>query len=115
MGNTYNQYGTGDNIIGDKVQGDKIGTQINNNQDLAQAAQDIKTLLDQLSIDYDSASPVGQAMINAKAIEAVSKDTNLKKRVVKALKSAGEEALEQAIQHPVAKVFVEGAKGFIEG
>ncbi|MEO0397523.1 MAG: COR domain-containing protein, partial [Cyanobacteria bacterium P01_A01_bin.137] len=114
MGNTY-QFGKGDNFGGDRVMGDKIGTQINNNQDLAQAAQDIKTLLDQLSEDYDPSSPVGQAMINAKAIETVSKNNTLKKRVVKALKSAGDEALEQAIQHPVAKVFVAGAKSFIEG
>ena len=114
MGNTY-QYGRGDNIGGDQVMGDKIGTQINQSQDLVQAAQEIKALLDRLSQDYDVASPVGQAMVNAKAMEAVENDATLRQRVVKALKSAGDEVLEQAIQHPVAKVFVAGAKGFIEG
>jgi len=31
MTNTIYQYGSGDNIAGDKVMGDKIGTQFNNN------------------------------------------------------------------------------------
>lgn len=35
--------------MGDKVMGDKIGTQINNAQNLAQAAAEIKKLLDELS------------------------------------------------------------------
>ena len=39
---TVNQYGSGDNVGGDKVMRDKIGTQINNSQNLAQAAKDIK-------------------------------------------------------------------------
>ena len=34
------------------IMGDHIDTQINNSQDLAQAAKDIKDLLNQLSVDY---------------------------------------------------------------
>lgn len=110
MGNTYqNHSGSGDNVAGDK------NTTYNyNQQDLAQAAQDIKALLDQLSKDYDTTNPTGQMMVGAKAIETVSNSPTLRNRVVGALKGAGEEALEQAIQHPAAKIFVAGAKGFLE-
>ncbi len=113
MGNTIYQYGSGDNIGGDKVMGDKIGIQHNHSQDLTQAAQAIKTLLDQLSQDYDLTSAIGKGMVYATAEESLQKDPTLKQRVVSALKGAGEEALSQAIDHPAAKVFIAGAKGFI--
>lgn len=114
-----NQYhsGSGDNVgnhKGDNVGGDKIGTQINNSQNLAQAATDIKELLDQLSNDYPSNTPAGQARIGAKAIEEIEKNPTLKKRVVNALKEAGATALEKAIDHPAVGIVVAGAKGFID-
>ncbi len=115
MTNTINQYGQGDNIAGDKVMRDKIKTQINNNPDLAQSARDIKALLDELSEEYNPATPKGQTKIKESAIAQIKQNPQLKQRTLKALKSAGEEALEQAIQHPVAKVVVEGIKGFLEG
>ena len=115
MSNTINQYGQGDNIAGDKVMRDKIQTQINNNPDLAQAARDIKALLDELSEEYNPATEKGQAKIKTGALTQIRQNPQLKQRTLKALKSAGEEALEQAIQHPVAKVVVEGVKGFLEG
>lgn len=112
---TVNQYGQGDNIAGDKVLGDKIQTQINNNPDLAQAARDIKALLNELSEEYNPNSAKGQAKIEEAALAQIKQSPTLRQRSFKALKSAGEEALEQAIQHPVAKVVVEGIKGFAEG
>lgn len=115
MSNTINQYGQGDNIAGDKVMRDKIQTQINNNPDLAQAARDIKALLDELSEEYNPATPKGQTKIKESALSQIKQNPQLKQRTLKALKSAGEEALEQAIQHPVAKVVEEGVKGFLEG
>jgi internalin A len=116
-----NQYqyhaGSGDNVgnhKGDNVGGDKIGTQINNSQNLAQAATDIKELLDQLSNDYPSNTPAGQAMIGAKAIEEIEKNPTLRQRVVNALKEAGATALEKAIDHPAVSIVVAGAKGFMD-
>ena len=110
MGNVYqNHSGSGDNVARDK--------NITNNytqQDLAKAAQDIKALLDQLSADYDISNPTGQMKVGTKAIEAMEKDPTVKTRVVEALKGAGAEALMQAIQHPVAQVFIAGAKSFID-
>ncbi|MEO0853127.1 MAG: hypothetical protein AAFY15_06450, partial [Cyanobacteria bacterium J06648_11] len=112
-------HGSGDNVAGDKVggdkvAGDKIGNQFNNNPDLAQAARDIKALLDELSDEYNPATPKGQTKIKDAALAQIKDDPTLRQRVTNALKSAGAEALDQAVQHPVAKVVIEGAKGFLE-
>lgn len=114
MSNTIHQHGSGDNIAGDKVMGDKIGTQINHSQNLAQAAKDIKDLLDQLDQDYDRTTPTGQAMISARAIESIEKNPTVKARVVNALKEGGTTALETAIDHPVVKPLVAMLKGYMD-
>ena len=114
MSNTIHQYGSGDNIAGDKVMRDKIGTQINNSQNLTQAAKEIKDLLNQLDQDYDRNTPSGQAMISAKAIEAIENKPTLKARVINALKEGGATALEEAIDHPAVKPLVAMAKGFMD-
>ncbi|MFN6488279.1 MULTISPECIES: hypothetical protein [unclassified Nostoc] len=101
------QNGLGDNIAGDKVMGDKIGTQINNSQDLAQAAKDIKVLLEQLSLDYPGDS---SRVLGAKAIDEVEKNPELKSRILRRVKAGSFAALEKMIDHPVAKFFIEGAK-----
>jgi Mn-dependent DtxR family transcriptional regulator len=98
---------SGDNIGGDKVMRDKIGTQINNSTDLTQASQDIKALLDRLSADYPNDS---NRVLGAKAIDTVDSNPALKSRIINGLKAGGFAALEKAIDHPVAKFFVEGAK-----
>ncbi len=104
-----NQHGLGDNIAGDKVMGDKIHTQNNYSQNLAQAAEDIKALLNRLSQDYPNNTP----MVGAKAIEAIDHDPKLKGRVVNALKEAGSTALEKLVDHPAISIVVAGAKGFM--
>jgi hypothetical protein len=100
----------GDNIGGDKVMGDKIGTQNNNHGDLAQASQDIKALLNQLSATYPDDS---SRVLAAKAIDNVDRNPDLKSRIIKGLKAGSLAALEKAIDHPVATFFVEGAKGLV--
>lgn len=114
MSHNIHQYGDGDNIAGDKVMRDKIGTQINNSPNLTQAAKDIKELLDQLDNDYDRTTPTGQAMISAKAIESIDKNPTLKARVINALKEGGTTALESAIDHPAVKPVVAMLKGFMD-
>ncbi|MEH2088732.1 COR domain-containing protein [Nostoc sp.] len=107
---TVNQYGSGDNVGGDKVMHDKIGTQINNSQNLAQAAKDIKELLDQLSQEYSST-----AMVGVKAVEEIEQKPKLKARIINALKEAGSEALEKAVDHPAVSIVIAATKGFIDG
>jgi uncharacterized membrane protein len=114
MSNTIHQYGSGDNVAGDKVMGDKINTQINHNQNLAQAAQEIKALLNQLDQDYDRATPTGQAMISAQAIASIDKNPTLKARIINALKEGGTAALEAAVDHPAIKPLVATLNGFMD-
>lgn len=107
----------GDKVMGDKIGGDKVmGDKIThyNSQNLAQAAQEIKALLDQLDHNYDRTTPTGQAMISAKAIEAIAKNPTLKARVINALKEGGTVALETAIDHPAVKPFVAMLNGFMD-
>jgi hypothetical protein len=98
------------------IAGEVKGNMIVNvpNQNLATAAAEIKQLLDQLSKEYPSNTPAGQAIIRAKAIEQIENDPTLRHRVVNALKEAGATALEEAIDHPAVKIVVACAKGFID-
>ncbi|MEH2360237.1 COR domain-containing protein [Nostoc sp.] len=107
---TVNQYGSGDNVAGDKVMRDKIDTQINNSQNLAQAAKDIKELLNQLSQEYSNTAIVG-----VKAVEEIEQKPKLKARIINALKEAGSEALEKAVDHPAVSIVIAATKGFIDG
>jgi internalin A len=111
MANIYQKHsGSGDNVAGDK-----IGTQINNSQSLAQAAQDIKELLDQLTIDYPNDDTYTQA---GRAIGAIKNSPTLKQRIGKAIKESGTTAVEKAIEavtdNPIAGVIIAGVKGFID-
>ena len=112
--NQINQYGFGDNIAGDKVMGDKIGVQINNSQNLTQAATEIKQLLDQLSQKYPSDTPAGKAIVGAKVVEEIEKNPTLRQRVLNAMKEASASALEKLIEHPAASIVVAGVKGFVD-
>lgn len=104
-----NHYGKGDNIARDK-----ITNKFNTSPSLAEAARDIKELLDQISSDYPNNTFAGQAMIGAKAIEQIEKNPTLRQRVVNALREAGATALEEAIDHPAIRIVVAGTKGFVD-
>jgi hypothetical protein len=117
---------TGDKIGGDKVMGNKVqigtvqgdaiaGNKIVNAQNLTQAAQDIKALLDQLAIDYPTDDEFTQA---GRAIGAIKHNPTLKQRLINAAKESGTTAVEKAIEgvvgNPAVGIIVAGVKGFIE-
>jgi hypothetical protein len=122
----------GDRIDGDKVMGDKdtiagnkmktgdvagdaiAGNKIVNTQDLAQAAKDINALINQLSTDYDTTTPSGKRKLTDRILETLEGNTTIQNRVLKALTGAGKVALEEAIDHPIAKVLVAGLEGYLE-
>jgi internalin A len=108
-------YVRGDKIGGDKVGRDKIGTQINNSPNLAQAAKEIKELLDQLSEEYNPNTEKGQNLIKDEAVKVIKNDSTLQQKIVKALKEGSVTALEETINHPVAKIVIATTKGFLEG
>jgi internalin A len=111
----------GDKVAGNKMQintvhGDAVaGNKIVNSQNLAQAAQDIKALIDQLASDYDTTTPSGKMGLSTKVLDAVEKNPTLKSRTLKAITEAGKTAFEEAIDHPVAKVLVAALEGYMEG
>jgi len=84
------------------------------NQTLAQAATEIKALLNQLDKEYDNSTATGQAMITAKAIESIEKNATLKTRIINALAAGGTTALETAVDHPMVKPVVAMIKGFMD-
>lgn len=117
----------GDNVMGDKdtiagnkmrtgdVAGDAIaGNKIVNTQNLTEAAKDIKTLINQLSTDYDTSTPSGKRKLTDKILETLEGDTTIQTRTLNALKEAGKAALETAIDHPIAKVLVAGLEGYLD-
>jgi hypothetical protein len=126
-GNTW--YGdriAGDKVAGDKVMGNKVqigtvqgdaiaGNKIVNSQNLAQAAQEIKTLLDQLKSDYPHDDDFTQA---GRAVGAIKNNPTLKQRLINAAKESGTTTVEKAIaavvDHPAVSIVVAGVKGFIE-
>jgi internalin A len=84
-------------------------------QDLAQAAQDIKALIDQLATDYDTTTPTGKRKLSDRILETLEGNSTLQSRALNALKEAGKTAFEEAIDHPIAKVLVAGLEGYMEG
>lgn len=124
--NWYGDRVAGDKIGGDKVMGNKVqignvqgdaiaGNKIVNTQNLTQAAQDIKDLLNQLAIDYPNDDEFTQA---GRAIGAIKKNPTIKQRLGNALKESGTTAVEKAIEavtdHPAVSIIVAGVKGFID-
>lgn len=111
---------TGDKVMGNKVQigtvqGDVAGNNIVSSQNLNQAAQDIKALLDQLAKDYPNDDTYTQA---GRAISTIKNNPTLKQRLGKAIKESGTTAVEKAIEavtdNPIAGVIIAGVKGFID-
>jgi hypothetical protein len=124
--NWYGDRVAGDKFTGDKVMGNKVqigtvqgdavtGNKIVNAQNLTQAAQDIKTLLDQLAIDYPNDDEFTQA---GRAVGAIKNNPTLKQRLINVAKESGTTAIEKAIEavvdNPAVGIVVAGVKGFIE-
>ena len=100
------------------AQGNQYGGSINNynyaaenKQNLAEAAAEIRQLLDELAQSYPTETMPEKMVVATKAIEKIESDPNWKQRVVNAVKGGGVQALEKAIDNPFG-AFVAGA---IEG
>jgi hypothetical protein len=82
-----------------------------NIQNIAQTAQDIQILLEQLSQNHSLETAQDKANIVTKAMAKIEADSSFRNRVDSALKSGGTAALEPLINHPTAKVLL----AFLEG
>lgn len=83
-------------------------------QNLAEAAAEIRQLLEELSQTYPT-STTGQKMeVAAKAIDRIESDPIWKQRAINALTEGGLAAFEKAIDNPIGAFVVGGIKGWQE-
>ena len=110
-GNYYEQKGKNNTMTnitqshsgsGDNVARDKNITNINNSQDLTQAAADIQALLEQLEETYPTNTTLGKVAIAEEAIQHIDNDPRLTSRILSALKAGGTSALDSLLDHPAA-------------
>ncbi|NET76909.1 MULTISPECIES: hypothetical protein [Okeania] len=81
---------------------------------LAETAAEIQELLKQLEQSNPTKTTAGQMTVATQAIEIIESNPTLKQRVVGTLKSAGTEALKEALDHPVANILVAGFEGWMK-
>ena len=112
---TTNQYGRGDNVGNNKIEGNSIDTQINNEQDITQLGDTLDALIEELSEEHNPNKPKGQANIQRDALNAIRDSPHLKQRIANALKAGFEEDLEQSVTNPLAKVLIKSCKGLLPG
>ena len=81
-------------------------------QNLSEAVREIKAIFAELDQQYDKTTPSGNAMITAKAVEAIESKPTLKQRLLNAAKEGGIATIEVAVDHPAIKPVVAAFKGF---
>ena len=79
-------------------------------QNLAEAAAEIQTLLDQLSATYPTETLTEKAQLVEVAIAQVHTNLPLKQRILSALNAGTLGAIAQALNHPAAAFFIEAIK-----
>ena len=112
-GNYYEQsgnFGIG-HMSGGTISGGVVAGTYNaaDKKDLAEAAAEIKKLLDQLAEDYPTNSTTEKMTVATKAIEQIEAKPNLKKKAISAVKGGLLKAVET---HPVGAIVVGAIKGW---
>lgn len=97
--------------------GTQIGTQHNyaTKQNLAEAAEDIKKLLQQLEQTYPTNTQSEKMVVVTEAIKQIEDDQTLKQRVLGALKSGGVEAIKELVDHPLINILLAALDGWQTG
>ncbi|MEG4234779.1 hypothetical protein QUA40_22155 [Microcoleus sp. Pol11C3] len=101
------------------VNAQQIGGTIHNNspeqrQNLAEAAAEIKKLLEQLAQDYPTETLTQKAAVAEEALQIIESNPTFKQRLLSAMEGMAVEALIQLINHPVANIMREGIERFRE-
>ncbi len=78
---------------------------VNQQQNLSEAAAEIQQLLNQLSQTYPTNTTSEKMEVATTAIQRIENNSNLRQRVLNALKTGGIQALGQMLNHP-ASTFV---------
>lgn len=99
----------------ENITAEQIGGTIHNyapaqKQNLAEAAEEIQQLLEQLAQTYPTETSDQQAVVADEAIKQINNNPTLKERIINVIKAMGVEALKEAIDHPLANVLVAGVQ-----
>ena len=73
---------------------------------LAEAAEEIQQLLEQLDKTYDTESYSGKVKVADEIVKTIENKPELKARIISALKIGGVKAFEQFLSHPAASFFI---------
>ena len=83
-------------------------------QNLAEAAEEIQQLLEQLSQTNSTSTTAERMTIVAEAVDQIENNPTLKARVINALKAGGTEAFKEAIDHPLVNILMATIEGWQE-
>ena len=116
-GDYYEQsgnFGIGHMSGGEIKDGAKVGGVINEaeKQNLADAAQEIQQLLEQLSETYPTTTSREKNIVVGEAVDRIEGNPPLKAKVINALKAGGTEAFKEAIEHPLVNILVATIEGW---
>ena len=98
----------------------RIETVIQNNltteqkKNLADVAKDIQKLLNRLTDQYPSENDEQKGLIAGKIVAEIKENPKLRTRFIAAVKSAGIEALKEAVNNPIFNISSAFLEGFIE-
>ena len=89
-------------LVGGDVKNEVQNSFNTTEQNLAEVAADIQSLLEQLEKSYSTDTTAGKMTIATKAIEHIDNNPNLAKRILSALKAGSISSLQQLLNHPAA-------------
>ena len=94
--------------------GGNINNTINEGErkNLTESAQEIQSLLDQLSQTYPTSTPSEQMVVATEAISQIENNPNLKTKIINALKSAGSEGLKELVNRPLFNILMAAIEGW---
>ncbi|NET42702.1 caspase family protein [Okeania sp. SIO2B3] len=120
---SYN-YFQGANISGDVVMNNRDVVMSNyaseQKQSLAEAAVEIRELLEELDKNYSEdrafqeMTDFEKMTIASKAIQVIESNPTLKERIISVLKTTGTDAFKEALDNPIANILVAAFQGWIE-
>ena len=87
---------------------------IEQRQSIADVAQEIQDLLQQLALKYPTETPTQRVEVAKLAVQEIEKDPTFWQRVIGAGKAAGMEALREAVDNPIFNIMSATLEGFIE-
>jgi hypothetical protein len=113
---------TGDRIAGDKIGGDKVmgnkvqigtvqgdaiaGNKITHSQNLAEAAKEIQTIIDQLAQSYPTITMPEKVGFASAIVQQIDTNPSLSTRVLSASKAGGAAAIGQFLNHPLSSFII---------